>query len=37
MLYAYMLNQAYVPLSKRLGYVSPRGSGADAPIAAAGG
>ena len=37
MLYAYMLNQAYVPLSKRLGYVSPRGGSADAPIAAAGG
>ncbi|HET7031667.1 MAG TPA: transglycosylase SLT domain-containing protein, partial [Casimicrobiaceae bacterium] len=36
MLYAYLLNQAYVPLSKRLGYVSPR-SGGDAPIAAAGG
>ena len=37
MLYAYLLNQAYVPLSKRLGYVSPRGGSSDAPIAAAGG
>ena len=37
MLYAYLLNQAYVPLSKRLGYVSPRGSSTDAPVAAAGG
>jgi hypothetical protein len=30
------LDQAYVPLMKRLGYVSPRGGNADAPIAAAG-
>jgi soluble lytic murein transglycosylase len=36
MLYAYLLNQAYVPLSKRLGSVAPGGVGADAPVAAAG-
>ncbi|HVN36437.1 MAG TPA: transglycosylase SLT domain-containing protein [Casimicrobiaceae bacterium] len=35
-LYAYMLNQAYMPLSKRLGYVSPRGGNGDTPVAAAG-
>jgi len=36
MLYAHVLNQAYVPLTTRLGFVSPRGSGSgvDAPIAA---
>ena len=34
MLYAHLLNQAYVPLSTRLGLVPPRGS--DAPLAAAG-
>jgi soluble lytic murein transglycosylase len=33
MLYAHLLNQAYVPLTLRLGTVSPRGSGTDAPIA----
>ena len=34
MLYARMLNQPYVPLSTRLGTVSPRGAVVDAPLAA---
>jgi soluble lytic murein transglycosylase len=34
MLYAHQLNQAYVPLSTRLGFVAPRGT--DAPLTAAG-
>ncbi len=36
MLYAHFLNQAYVPLSTRLGMVPPRGSGSDVPLAAVG-
>jgi len=36
MLYAHLLDQAYVPLSRRLGTVTPRGSGGDTPLAAAG-
>ncbi len=38
MLYAHLLDQAYVPLTARLGTVAPRGAGngADAPLAAAG-
>jgi soluble lytic murein transglycosylase len=36
MLYAHFLNQAYVPLSTRLGTVPPRGSASDVPLAAAG-
>ncbi len=38
MLYAHLLDQAYVPLTTRLGTVAPRGAGngADVPLAATG-
>jgi soluble lytic murein transglycosylase len=36
MFYAHLLSQTYVSLAARLGTVPPRGSGADAPLAAAG-
>jgi len=36
MIYARLMNQAYVPLAARLGTVQPRGNGADAALAVSG-